>query len=395
MLERLTQTESLAVACAQSVGQVRALESEWLELEKIAHGATLFQSWHWCALGMRQMERRNTGSPGNAEMPYVISIRENNRLIALLPLKIIPKRGRRILTGLAEPFQEFTDMLLAPHANASAIFASLLPQLQNAPADYVHFGQVRTDSSLYKAIKDDVPPMGERDGAPFVNLQPFADFDAYHKTLKAKTRKNMRNRANRLSKDGPVTHELASTSSDLQDLVHRTFENRAEWLAARGLTSSSFGDDMFLQFLRDVARQRSGKGGFSVLGGTLRQGDTVLAQQWGPVYRGRYYAFMSGWNKGFVKASPGAMHLEHMLRACFDAGLDRAEFLLPRVPYKETWANGCVQVQDHILPLNMRGWLFAHVWFDRVRPLLKRAIYAMAPGLRRVVTGAAKLLGAR
>ncbi|MEL6504633.1 MAG: GNAT family N-acetyltransferase [Pseudomonadota bacterium] len=395
MLEKLTRTESLTIACATTVEQVDALRREWLELENMAPGATLFQSWHWCALGLKQMIERNGAGRGKPEVPHVYTVQENGRLIALLPLKVIPKKGRRILTGLAEPFQEFTDILIAPHANPTAIFAALLPHIKGARADYVHFGQVRQDSSLYDAIKDDVPAMGELDGAPFVDLTPFASFDRYHATLKAKTRKNMRNRANKLTKTGPISHTLANTPDEMQSLVQRTFENRAEWLAARGLTSSSFGDRMFAEFLESVTHRAGDERGFTVMGGTLRHGAVTLAEQWGPVYRGRYYAFMSGWNKDYVRASPGAMHLEHILRACFDAGLERAEFLLPRVAYKETWANECVHVQDHILPLNARGWLFAHLWFDRARPALKRVVYSMTPGVRRVVTGAAKLLGVR
>lgn len=386
MLEQLTRTENLSVACATSLDDVRALRRDWLDLEAVAPGATLFQTWHWCDLALRQIEQRNQAGAGRSEHPFVLSIKENDRLIALLPLKIIQKPGRRILTGLAEPFQEFSDILVAPHANATAIFARLLPILKKAPADYLHFGQVREDSRLYEAIKEDVPGMGERDGAPYVDLRPFDGFAAYHSSLNAKTRKNMRNRRNRLAKTGAITHELTQGTDDLQALVARTFDNRSEWLAARGLTSSSFEDGMFADFLTSITQANGTEGGFGVMGMTLRQGDTILAEQWGPVAGGRYYAFMSGWNKDFIKASPGAMHLEHVVSACFDGKLERAEFLLPVVPYKSTWATHCVAVQDHILPLNVRGWLFAHLWFDRARPALKRFVYALSPPIRRVLT---------
>ncbi|MEL6505983.1 MAG: hypothetical protein AAFQ10_16195, partial [Pseudomonadota bacterium] len=87
MLEKLTRTESLTTACAITLEQVKALKADWLELEKIASGATLFQSWHWCVLGLHQMQRREKAGNEKPQVPYVFTVRENGRLIALLPLK--------------------------------------------------------------------------------------------------------------------------------------------------------------------------------------------------------------------------------------------------------------------------------------------------------------------
>lgn len=81
MLEKLTRTESLTIACATTVEQVDALRRDWLELENMAPGATLFQSWHWCALGLKQMIERNGAGRGKPEVPHVYTVQDRKSVV--------------------------------------------------------------------------------------------------------------------------------------------------------------------------------------------------------------------------------------------------------------------------------------------------------------------------
>jgi CelD/BcsL family acetyltransferase involved in cellulose biosynthesis len=362
------------VKTASTRAQFDALEPQWRALEEISEGAVLFQSFDWCrnfldhAQPLGQIELR------------IFTFSDERGLAALLPLAMQEKSGIKVMTGLSEPFQQYTDMLARPGIDVKAAFAAMLTSIRAGGADSLHLGQVRHGSTLHRAIDGVVPVSGEADGAPFVPIGDFASFDAYHKTVNAKTRKNMRNARNRLERDAPVRHDVARSGEVLAQVIDRSFEGREAWLGRQGLTSRAFRDSGFGAFLARF--KQPGTIGIDTIAFALMHGDKPVADQWGFVHKGRYYAFMAGWDEAYEEASPGKMHLGEILEACHGEGIKVADFLIPAARYKFTWANEAVAVQDHVMALSLRGKLHNSLWLNFTRPLAKRAVYAMPPQMR-------------
>jgi CelD/BcsL family acetyltransferase involved in cellulose biosynthesis len=217
------------------------------------------------------------------------------------------------------------------------------------------------------------------DAAPFVALSPYPDFKAYHATVNAKTRKNMRNARNRLARMGALSHEVVTHPAQIETLVARAHAGRERWLEAQGLTSRAFRDPSFGSFARSVVRSESG---LEPLAMSLTLDGRPIADQWGFVFNGRYYAYVATWAPEFEESSPGKLHLEEVIRACHQRGVAVADFLMPAARYKFTWTEAAMPVADYSLPLSRRArWQFA-LWSGGVRPLLKRAALKLPPGLR-------------
>lgn len=349
------------------------LRTDWLALDAVSSRATLFQSYHWCALALK--------NEVDGCAPYICCVYDGARLVGVLPLKVIQKKFRKILTGLAEPFQEFTDMLVAKGYAPQRIFDEMHDALEASGADYVHFGQVRQDSALFPALKNWVPAVGELDAAPFVDLNQSADYASFHKTVRTKTRKNMRNAHNSMERSAPVFHEADGKGILLDNVITRTFDGRSAWLEEKGLTSSAFASDEFQKYLENF---RPGNGSpIECLALSLRHGDTVIAEQWGFVYGDRYYAFISNWNSSYAKFSPGKLHLGYVIETCYEMGLSVAEFMVPSVPYKKTWATASIPVQDHVKGYTFVGKIYGTLWINKLRPLVKKLAYMTPDGLRR------------
>ncbi|MFK5981176.1 MAG: GNAT family N-acetyltransferase [Rhizobiaceae bacterium] len=363
------------VALVTNMEAFRQLKSNWLSLEANSSGAIFFQSWHW-------NDHFITHSAKNPDFtPFILTASKLGRLVATLPMAIHHSKGCRLLTGLSEPYQQYTDMLCEQGIDPKSVFKQWLPLIKSAGVDYMHLGQVREDSTLARAIKGIVKPSGENDAAPFVQLSEWANFEDYFKSIKLKTRKNMRNARNRLEKTASISHEVHTEGQGLGEIIDRTFEAREAWLERMGLTSRAFSDADFVRFLSRFKSDKKDPD-LKVMATSLKHGKHAIADQWGFIHKNRYYAFIAGWDEKYEQSSPGKLHLGAIIEECYKNGIVAADFMIPAVPYKATWAKNAVGVQDYVLPLTTKGYLFNNLWLNFLRPLAKTIAYKLSPEMR-------------
>ncbi|MEL6226691.1 MAG: GNAT family N-acetyltransferase, partial [Pseudomonadota bacterium] len=226
--------------------------------------------------------------------------------------------------------------------------------------------------------------------APYAGLGTFDDFDAYHKTLTSKTRKNLRNYRNRLMRTGDLRHEVVSDPEAKGELTVRCLQWRTTWLAQCGLSSTAFQHPAFPDLISALGYGKDAAPQLQVMRLTLQvdgnPSTTELAIQWGFVHAGRYYAFMSAKNPDFDKFSPGRLHLEDVVRESAAAGLDVVDFLVPDMPYKATFATGRIAVDSYGIAATLKGRAVVDGWHGAARPLLKAAFHRLPKGLRRAAT---------
>lgn len=364
-----------AVSIATDRAAFDALGAEWVELEASAAGATLFQSFAWCRAVFDHHQRHS-----HEFRPLVLTLRHAGRLLALLPLQMKVSGLSATLTGFGEPYQQYTDVLLAPDAPRTAAARLLDAACRVRGVSGIDLLKVRDDSALAPLLAARRAMRTNADAAPFVDLRPYPDFKAYLSTRNAKTRKNMRNTKNRLARGGTLDHRIMSEPAEISELITRTHSGRERWLAAQGLTSRAFRDQSFGEFAAAVG---GGKGGLSVMAMSLTLDGRPIADQWGFVHNGRYYAYAATWAAEHEEASPGKLHLEQVIRSCHERGIAVADFLMPAVPYKFTWTDDAVAVADYALPLSLGARLRFSLWSARVRPFLKRTAMKLPAGTRR------------
>lgn len=347
---------------------ILALEADWLALEESAPDTLLFQSFAWCRNHLAF--KREEGS----FRPVVIVLREAGKVIAILPMCLQRKRGFDILTGFTEPFQQYTELLVAPDTNRDTNLAAagqaLVAAARRTGADMLYLGQVRCDGTLARAVGGLVPPSGETEVAPHVDIAAWADHETYFKSIKPKTRKNMRNARNRLEREGELVHRHAFEGALLRDVIRRAYEGREAWLERTGITSRAFRDEDFEAFLQRF--EMPAETGVRVMATSLELDGQSIADMWGFCYKGRFYAFMSGWDTAHEVSSPGKLHLGEVIATAFAEGFEVADFMIPGSPYKFTWTDQAVEVRDLILPLSIPGRLYSSLWFDLARPLAKQ-----------------------
>jgi len=362
---------------------ILAIEKEWRGLEARCPNTVLFQSFDWCRnhMDFSLQTRVEKNEQGSVFLPRVFAVYRGKELVALLPLCLQAKGRMKVLTGFSEPFQQYTEILLSPDCSPSLVGQALLDTMSETEADYFHFGQVREEGDLARVFDGIVPLNGEKDAAPFVSLDDHEDHESYLKTIRSKTRKNLRNARNRLEREAVVEHRVAHEGELMGRVIDRAYQGREAWLERLGITSRAFRDQDFEAFLKRFADREKSKG-VETIAMSLKHGDKAISDQWGFVYRGRYYAFMATWNPEYEAVSPGRLHLGEVIKTCFERGFDTADFMIPASSYKMTWTDQATPVSDFVLPLSLRGKLYTKLWLDMARPWSKKLFFLLPSGLR-------------
>lgn len=369
------QSLSLRTETVRTREAFDALEHQWARLDAEVDGALLFQGHGW-ARAVFDFE----AARGNADFdPVIVTLSDGQRLVAVLPLERIRSRVRTVLAPLGHAFSQYSDVLLAHGLEPRDAIARLLrAAIAAAPCDGVSFLKVRGDSLLARGMPANHIVTGTEQGAPFVSLDAFDDYEAYFQTIKSKTRKNMRNARNRLERDGALTHHIAQDRAETLGVIERTLSGRASRLRDQGLSSRAFRDTAFADFCAALADRAD----LPVMAMSLQHNGEPIAEQWGFCHKQRYYAFVASRDFSNSDESPGKLHLGEVIHACAERGLHGADLMVPVMPYKLTWSTEVVSVRDYALPVTPRGVLVLHLWDRTLRPIIKTAVLRMPKGLR-------------
>ena len=370
-----------------------ALAQEWRQLADRSGRATLFQSPAWCLFVWRTLERYC----GRLSFrPLLIVARRRGALVFVLPLTMRNAFQCSIAEDLTEPFGQYSDALVADEKDADDLMDGAWAILKGQGVDALMMRKVRADAAIAGWLQRKGTALGEVRSAPFVALSEFADFASYHATLKAKTRKNLRNYRNRLKRIGTLTHECVTDASTKSELTLRCLAWRSQWLEQSGLSSTAFQNPAFGDIIRALADCRDGAPDVTVMRLSLSPFDGTasvdLAMQWGFLDGDRYYAFMSAKYPDYDDFSPGRLHLEDVVRTCAEDDVNSegrvgvVDFMVPDMPYKSTFATGRCAVFNYGIAATLKGRGAVHGWHGFGRPALKAAYLAMPARLRRIAT---------
>lgn len=352
----------------------------WDALEARVPGSQLFQSAAWARAVFAHEEMRGRGRFD----PVIATLHHQGRLIAVMPMERVVEAGLRALVPLGRGYAQYSGVMADPGFAMRPVADALLDVVVKAVrCDVIHFRKLRADSRFAPLLAERARAIGPVLFAPAVNLAPWEDFAAYFGALKAKSRKTIRNDRNRLERAAPLAHNVAATQDARLAVVQRTLGGRSERLAAEGLTSRAFSDPDFHRFCALLAESRSGHP--EVLAMSLSRGDVPIAEQWGLVHRGCYYAYVSSRDFTASEVSPGKVHLMEVLRTAYALNLRSVDMLVPAMPYKLMWATEVAEIRDYAVPVTISGALVTRVYDGWLRPLAKGLAGRMPAGLRRLL----------
>ncbi len=360
-------------------------EQVWRALEH-AGDAMVFQTFDWQAAWFRHVGRRQ------AVRLCIVIVRRvgDDRPVMLLPLGIVRRGPGRVLTWLGGALTDYNGPVLAHDAAArfdrrdiEALWRQICGELPGF--DYAHFerqpAEIGGQDNPFRLLSTRTNPIS----GSFTRLGPsWASY--YSGKRGAETRRKERRKEKKLLEQGPLDFVIARTSAEIDLIIEAMIAQKSASYERKGVRNL-FRDPVYADFLRTFTLAFA-ESGLVVLA-AVKQGNAIIAAQWGLVHRDRFYCLVLSRDHGrFARYSPGNILMRRLMQWCCERGISIFDFTYGDESYKDHWCEGRVTLADSLLPSTLRGGAFvlAIGWRDAVYSNVRRSsrLHGLAVGLRRI-----------
>jgi CelD/BcsL family acetyltransferase involved in cellulose biosynthesis len=316
----------LSLDVIDSLDRLEAIEPEWRDLWQRDSAATPFEGPDWLLPWTRHVW-------GGGAL-RIVAVREGARLAALAPFFLWGGQNQTIrMSFLGAGITDHLGMIAEPASGIAA--ARLVFDYLAETRDEWHscdLEELRGSSPLLRA---ELPPALAARQAPssVCPVLPLPrSMDGLLDTLSPKFRKNLRQAETRLAREGAVFRTVAPEG--VEDAMRALFRlHAARWQERRepGMLAAES-----LQRFHLEAAARLARSGLLRLN-TLRLDDQIIAVQYNLWRDGRLFYYLSGFDPGHARRSPGAALLAWTIRAAIAEGALEVDFLRHREAYKYQW----------------------------------------------------------
>lgn len=371
----------LSVQLSSGVEAIQALTDEWTALAGDSFTSAFAQpGWHLAAIDA--FPRRKI---------TVITAREGDRLVGVLPLCRIPTDARGLYFNLVGPpgrgdYQAFVlDPPAAPQALPAMLEAALCHYgrhgvywFPNLPAQDASLDVLRDFLKSHR-----LPSMEDRESAPRLRIDG-ADFAALERTWPSSHRKDVRRQRKRLAEKGPVELWQPSTLEEALPVLEEFFKvHDAKWLS-QGFPGM-FHDPAQRNHFKAILRHLWNRGAhFS----TIRCGDTDVSYHFGFFSGGWIQWYRPSYRHEFGGYSPSKIHIAMLIERACERGWQGFDFLLGAEGYKTLWCNEETGIVN--LHAGFHRWAPSYFWFSRGKPFVRGKLQAHYFRARAWMQGARK-----
>lgn len=352
---------------------LEGLKDEWNALDDAAQGrTTVFQTHAW--------NTRIAGASGAGSSNGSICIgvvRAGGEPKVILPLIVKEKRGVRVASWLGEPLLQYGDVVAglgSVSSQAESLSSALYEGLITADiCDVLHLRSVRDDALIKPFLQRYGKVAGRCRVAPAIDLNEFASYEDYSKSLNAKSRKSRRRNRRKIAEHGKLAVHIKPPKHFSEPIVQTAIDLKNLWLDRRGETSRVFSDRSMTELFSDLSNELP-----NTVISSMTCDNEVAAVEIGFLHKNSYFSYLGAVNGDFASFGPGALLLEDTISWAFDQSVTSFDFLAPEDPYKRSWARSDVSVDDYAVALSARGSVYTTAVIEWGLPMA-RAIWDQLP----------------
>jgi CelD/BcsL family acetyltransferase involved in cellulose biosynthesis len=302
------------------------LEKSWRALFDASPAATPFQSWEWVETWWRHHGRGK---------PFILALRDGNKLVALLPLALAPYRGVPIrqLRFMGAPLSDYQQMIVGddPATAAAAFLAELVAQRRRW--DLADLNDIPNGTALAESFAD-----GLRRSVAFHRACPVirlgATWEAFSKSLGKNMRANVGRRRRQLEKQFNAELSTVSAEADLRGAMEDLYRLHNTRWQKRG-ASGAFSTAALQAFHHEVAERFLARGWLRLH--RLKCDGQTKASFYCFARGKRVYYYLSGFDDGIGKFSPGNVMMAYSVQHAIAEGAEEFDLLRGDESYKYEW----------------------------------------------------------
>lgn len=329
------------------------IKETWESFEKKAY-KNPFQSFNWLYLWYETI-----GKNVYDVKPKIVVIKDDDDILAILPLGIIKKYNTRILTFLGGYQADYMGPLInktffVKKYNIKLVWDKILKNI--GKIDLVHF------LNQNKYIENHLNPLFDILNYALVDKSRQALLtnswnDYYESMTKSKTRQTDRRKLKKISSVGKVKFIIGEDqktkkmiTSKMINQKRRRFNETNVW--------DMFSIKDFSQFYFDQINMNDNSIYKTHYSG-LFVGDHLIATHFGIIVDDTFYFLMPGQESGiYSKYSPGRLLILELLKWSTENSIKTFDFTGGPEPYKEHWTNKEIPIYELSQNLSLHGYIY-------------------------------------
>jgi CelD/BcsL family acetyltransferase involved in cellulose biosynthesis len=351
------------------------LENEWNALLRAASADCVFLTHEWLSTWWKHL--------GENRRLHIITVRDGNRLVGILPLAI---KSAQIARMMPRALEFLGSGVIGSDYLDAIIDRDCEREVAAAFADHLHqrglmlqLSQVRAGSCIASAVLQDLQRRSWTVSETKLNVCPYIDltghtWESYLATIGPNVRKNINRYLRNLPKTFDMRVDCVRTPDEAQKALAIAMElHRKRWEAPG--TSEAFHSGPIVAFHREFVQVAADRGWLRLL--LLWLDGTPTAALYGLRYGPVFYFYQSGFDPAYSKHSVGVATMGLAIKTAIEEGAAEYDFLHGDEEYKFHWARGLrdlVRWEAH--PPQMTAWIYKHaIDFNRAaRQMAKRML---------------------
>lgn len=351
-----------------------ALREEWNELLVESDNNNLFLTWEWLFTWWQELAE-------DREL-FLVTVREQERLIAIAPLAIRPPRPKRLIffktfefLGSGTIGSDYLGMIVRrgyEDEGLRNIGACMTEQKLNAELTRIaRREQNMTEFALQLRQLGWRSARTVTDYCPYIDLSGH-DWDSYVSTLSKSQRYNFRRRQRKLEKDYEVKFEEADSEESRSRCLKALVDLHLKRWDTKG-GSDALEEDSHKDFHEIMTRKGLEQGWLKLY--VLWLDGKPAAALYGYLYGGKFYFYQSGFDPDFYKQSVGLVIMGLAIQKAIEAGAQEYDFLHGNESYKYSWTDSDRElIRLDLFPPSAKGMVSRGIMEARwkIKPVVKR-----------------------
>jgi CelD/BcsL family acetyltransferase involved in cellulose biosynthesis len=327
---------------------VESTADEWRSLQSAA-GRVPFTDYDWFDVCWRHF-----GKPKGCT-PHIVTGRVDQRLVAVLPLVVLHKKGLRILQGVGKEAWLPCDVLSENPGHVKILWEIVR---QSRRYDFAHIQYVYSDSACGQAL-DSFARRRDIEKAPFLRFT-CSDSKAWLASL-SKHRRTKNNRALRYLKEkGAVELQVHTTDALPDGLIDEMVRQKRAWCikyGKRGLFDQPCVVEFFHQWMEAAWKQKQ------LFISCLQCANKTIAHRLGFIHREVAYSYLITYDPEWALYSPGNILNLLFISWAIEHGIKEISFMHGAGVHKDRYANDVRECIEYTFSASPVGRLKESLFF--------------------------------
>jgi CelD/BcsL family acetyltransferase involved in cellulose biosynthesis len=346
-----------------SIAEVEAIEADWRALQA-SIGNDVFTDYDWFHIWWR------TIGNVNGRMLHIITARKEDKLVGLLPLAVIIRKGFRVLQATGAEAFYMCDIL----AEDEKLAEQLWRYARKSPHyDFAHLRDVYPHS-LGKTVLSRFAKCSDINKAYSLRLK-WKNSDEWIASLSKKSRSNRRNTIKLLERIGPVEHHICQTLPLAEGIIEGMVHYKNQWCNEHGM-QGMFDQPNILDYHRQLAQTHAKHGTLAL--SWLTCGNDILSYHVMYIYKKTVHSYVLATNPAWSEHSPGHLENQFAISWAIDNGYSVFDLMHGDFAYKKRLTDTVDECKEFFFNQSLRGWagqslfIYKRALKNRLKKLLKR-----------------------